>query len=272
MYYMRAGERSRGQIRRHERTTGNVQNLVGGPRSAIDRSNRVRRIFVRLLAVSATGIAALALPSPPAHASPVPIYPGMEIHQDTNLCTLGYVEPNLRIAVTAGHCRGSGAVTDRDGNYIGTQAMYRDNTPNGATVSTNDTISDYEGITLAVDATPTNALPGGRALVSDPGLTISPGRPVCHYGVVTHETCGTVEAVYDGWFTMSNGILSQKGDSGGPVYVDTDDGRAVLVGVFNSTWGDFPAAVAWNAIRQQISEDVNAPSAPVQRAAWPLRP
>ena len=232
----------------------------------------MRRIFVRLLAVSATGIAALALPSPPAHASPVPIYPGMEIHQDTNLCTLGYVEPNLRIAVTAGHCRGSGAVTDRDGNYIGTQAMYRDNTPNGATVSTNDTISDYEGITLAVDATPTNALPGGRALVSDPGLTISPGRPVCHYGVVTHETCGTVEAVYDGWFTMSNGILSQKGDSGGPVYVDTDDGRAVLVGVFNSTWGDFPAAVAWNAIRQQISEDVNAPSAPVQRAAWPLKP
>jgi len=52
----------------------------------------------------------------------------------------------------------------------------------------------------------------------------------------------------------------------------SDDGKAVLVGVFNSTWGDFPAAVAWNTIRQQISEDVNAPSAPVQRAAWPLKP
>jgi hypothetical protein len=272
MEYMQAGEDSRSQTRRHVRTTGNVQNLVGGSRPAIDRSNRVRRIFVRLLAVFASGIATLALPSPPAHAGSVPVYPGMEIRQDTNLCTLGYVEPNLRIAVTAGHCRGAGNVTDKDGNYIGTLAMYRDNTPNGTTVSTNDTISDYEGITLAVDATPTNVLPGGRPLVSDPGLTISPGRPVCHYGVVTHETCGTVEAVYNGWFTMSNGILSQKGDSGGPVYVDTDDGKAVLVGVFNSTWGDFPAAVAWNAIRQQISEDVNAPSAPVQRAAWPLKP
>lgn len=232
----------------------------------------MRRVFVRLLAVFATGIATLTLSSPPAHASPVPVFPGMEIHQDTNLCTLGYVEPNLRIAVTAGHCRGAGTVTDKDGNYVGILAMYRDNTPNGATVSTNDTITDYEGITLAVDVTPTNVLPDGRPLVSDPGFTISPGRAVCHYGVVTHETCGTVEAVYNGWFTMANGILSQKGDSGGPVYVNTDDGKAVLVGVFNSTWGDFPAAVAWNTIRQQISEDVNAPSAPVQRAAWPLRP
>ncbi len=232
----------------------------------------MRRIFVRLLAVFATGIAAVALPPGLAHASPVPVYPGMEVRQDTNLCTLGYVEPTLRIAVTAGHCRGSGTVTDRDGNVIGSLAMYRDNTPNGATVSTNQSINDYEGITLAPDVTATSVLPGGRALVSDPGQTIEPGQAVCHYGVVTHETCGTVEGVYDGWFTMSHGILSQKGDSGGPVYVLTDDGRAVLVGVFNSTWGDFPAAVAWNSIRQQISEDVNAPAAPIQRASWQLKP
>jgi hypothetical protein len=229
-------------------------------------------MLVRLFAVFATGIAALALPPASAHASPVPVYPGMEIRQDTNLCTLGYVEPNLRIAVTAGHCRASGTVTDRDGNVIGNLAMYRDNTPDGATVSTNDAINDYEGISLAPDVTPTNVLPGGRSLVSDPGFVINPGQAVCHYGVVTQETCGTVEAVYNGWFTMAHGVLSQKGDSGGPVYVLTDDGRAVLVGIFNSTWGDFPAAVAWNSIRRQISEDVNAPSAPVQRASWQLKP
>ena len=35
---------------------------------------------------------------------------------------------------------------------------------------------------------------------------------------------------------MANGIVSQKGDSGGPVYTITPDDRAVLVGVFNSTW------------------------------------
>lgn len=229
-------------------------------------------MLVRLLVVFAAGIATLALPPASAHASPVPVYPGMEIRQDKNLCTLGYVEPNLRIAVTAGHCRASGTVTDRGGNVIGAMAMYRDNTPDGTTVSTNDTINDYEGISLASDVTATNVLPGGRSLVTDPSFVVNPGQAVCHYGVVTQETCGTVEAVYSGWFTMANGIHSQKGDSGGPVYVLTDDGRAVLVGIFNSTWGDLPAAVAWNAIRQQISEDVNASSAPVERASWRMQP
>ena len=230
------------------------------------------RIFVRVLVVFAIAIAVVTLPPGSAHATPVPVYPGMEIHQDTNLCTLGYVEPNLRIAVTAGHCRASGTVTDKDGNVIGALAMYRDNTPSGTTVSTNDSINDYEGITLASDVTPTVVLPGGRSLVSDPSLVIHVGQAVCHYGVATHETCGTVDGVYSGWFTMSRGVLSQRGDSGGPVYVLTDDGRAVLVGIFNSTWGDLPAAVTWNAIRQQIKDDVNAPSAPVQRASWQLQP
>jgi hypothetical protein len=235
----------------------------------------VRSRIVRLLAASATAFAALAVAPIPAHASPVPVFPGMEIRQGTNVCTLGYVEPTLRIAVTAGHCRASGNVTDRDGNPIGSLAMFRDNTPNGSTVSTNDTINDYEGITLGTDVVPNNVLPGGRPLVSDPGMTNHQGQSVCHFGISTGETCGTVEAVNNGWFTMSHGVLSQKGDSGGPVYVQADDGRAVLVGVFNSTWGDFPAAVTWNSIRQQISEDVNAPnaqSAPLQRAAWVMKP
>jgi hypothetical protein len=231
----------------------------------------VHRRIVRFLAATATAVAAL-LVAPVAHASPVPVFPGMEIRQGTNLCTLGYVEPTLRIAVTAGHCRANANVTDRDGNVIGALAMFRDNTPNGTTVSTNDTINDYEGITLASDVVPNNVLPGGRSLVSDPGMTIHQGQSVCHFGISSGETCGTVEAVNNGWFTMSHGVLSQKGDSGGPVYVLADDGRAVLVGVFNSTWGDFPAAVTWNSIRQQISEDVNAPSAPIQRATWVMNP
>jgi len=38
----------------------------------------------------------------------------------------------------------------------------------------------------------------------------------------------------------------------------TDDGRALLVGLFNSTWGNIPAAVSWQAIRQQASDDVRS--------------
>jgi hypothetical protein len=218
----------------------------------------VRRLCLRVSTVAAAAIAALLVPPAPAQAAPVPVYPGMEIHQDNNLCTLGFVEPNLRIGFTAGHCRGSGPVSDKDGNFIGGLALYRDNTPDGATVTTTDTISDYEGIGLANDAMPNNVLPGGRVLVSDPSVVVHPGQPVCHFGVSTGESCGTVEAVNNGWFTMAHGIVSQKGDSGGPVYVVTDDGRAVIVGLFNSTWGNFPAAVSWQATRQQVSEDVHA--------------
>jgi hypothetical protein len=217
----------------------------------------MRRRWSRLLTAALAPISALALLSPPAAASPgVPVFPGMEIRQDHNVCTLGYVDPGARVAFTAGHCRGSGPVRDRDGNLIGTQAVFRDNTPNGATVDTNHQIADWMAITLAPEVAANNVLPGGRLLVSDPAFVPAQGQPVCHFGVVTAESCGTVEAVNNGWFTMANGVLSQKGDSGGPVYVLTPDGRAAIIGMFNSTWGQFPAAVSWQAASQQAREDV----------------
>jgi hypothetical protein len=207
---------------------------------------------------------ALSVPWTHAHANPgVVVYPGMEIRQDTNVCTLGYVDPQARIAFTAGHCRGSGQVRDNAGNLIGMQTLFRDNTPNGATVDTNHQIADWETITLAPDVAVNNILPGGRMLVSDPGFVPSPGQPVCHFGVVTGESCGTVEAVNNGWFTMANGVVSQKGDSGGPVYVITPDGRAAIIGMFNSTWGRFPAAVSWHAAREDVISAASAAAPPV---------
>ena len=118
--------------------------------------------------------------------------------------------------------------------------MFRDNTPDGATVATDHMISDWEAISLAPDVEVNDVLPGGRVLVSDPGIVPTPGLPVCHFGVITGESCGTVESVNNGWFTMANGVVSQKGDSGGPVYVVTPDGRAAIIGMFNSTWGNLP--------------------------------
>jgi hypothetical protein len=215
---------------------------------------------MRVLAAVAAMTAAPA--APVASADPgVVVYPGMEIQQDTNVCTLGYIDPQNRIAFTAGHCRGSGPVSDKDGNYIGNLATFRDNTPDGATVDLNHVISDWEAIALATDVQVNNILPGGRMLVSDPGVVPQPGQPVCHFGVITGESCGTVEAVNNGWFTMANGIVSQKGDSGGPVYVVTGDGRAVIIGMFNSTWGQYPAAVSWQTASQQAQQDVIAATA-----------
>ena len=191
-----------------------------------------------------------------ARADPVVVSPGMEIHQGTRLCTLGYVDPGMRVAFSAGHCRGDGPVLNRENRVIGTVATFRDNTPNGAFVNTDQEISDYESIVLAPDVTANNVLPGGRVLQSDPGLVVTPGEPVCHFGVGTGESCGTVEAVNNGWFTMGHGAISQLGDSGGPVYLTNAPGPARIVGIFNSVWGNFPAAVSWQSTIQQIRQDV----------------
>jgi len=226
----------------------------------------VGRSAVRAFAATVTALIPVTFFPVAAAADPVLVFPGMEIHQGPHLCTLGYVDPGLRVAFAAGHCRGDGPVTDKDNHVIGNLATFRDNTPNGAIVGTDKQINDYESIVLADGVAANNILPGGRLLESDPGLVVTPGEAVCHFGVVTGETCGTVEAVNNGWFTMGNGAVSQRGDSGGPVYIINPLGQAVIVGLLNSVWGNSPAAVSWTAISQQVREDVgvnNAPAAPV---------
>lgn len=228
-----------------------------------------RRVLPLLLALLAPVVALLA-PSA-AQAQPgVLVFPGMEIHQDTVLCTLGYVDPQTRIAYTAGHCRASGTISDRFGTPIGTQGSFRDNTPDGMTVDTNHQITDWEVIHLSPNVVINNVLPGGKALVTDPAVVPVRGMPVCHFGVVTGESCGTIESVNNGWFTMANGVVSRKGDSGGPVYTPTPDGRTVLIGLFNSTWGTLPAAVSWQAASQQAQADtISAASAVTPTPALP---
>ena len=213
----------------------------------------------RALSASAAAIAvwgAVAGVSPgTAGADPPAAFPGMEIHQGTKVCTLGYVDPGRRIAYTAGHCRGGEAVTDWANNVIGHLAAFRDNTPSGTSVATDQQIADYEAIALDPNVAVSNVLPGGRALEAGPAA-LAPGQPICHFGVTTGETCGTVESVNNGWFTMSHGVLSRNGDSGGPVYLAPNGGPGQLVGIFNSVWGDFPAAVSWQTVTQFARADL----------------
>jgi hypothetical protein len=222
----------------------------------------VRRLAIRAF-IALVSVAALVpgLPSARASAEPIVVFPGMEIHQDSHLCTLAYVDPALKIAFTAGHCRGGGDVTDSNQNLIGHVAAFRDNTPSGSTVATDQVIADYEAIVLTDNVTASNILPGGRRLESRPGLVAQPGQPVCHLGVITGETCGSVESVNNGWFTMSHGVQSQRGDSGGPVYVPSG-GAAQIVGIFNSVWGDLPAAVSWQSTSEQVREDLGLRASP----------
>ncbi len=216
---------------------------MGGP---------VNRVFgTMIIAVAISGIFPVR-----AHADPILVFPGMEIHQGPHLCTLGYVDPGLRVAFSAGHCHSDGPVLDRENRIIGNVATFRDNTPNGAFVKTDQEISDYESIVLAPEVAVNNIMPDGRMLQSDPGLVVTPGEPICHFGVVSGESCGTVESVNNGWFTMGHGATSQQGDSGGPVYLTGGPGPARIVGIFNSVWGSFPSAVSWQSTTQQIRQDV----------------
>jgi hypothetical protein len=57
---------------------------------------------------------------------------------------------------------------------------------------------------------------------------------------------------------MSHGVQSHNGDSGGPVYLAPSGGPGQLVGIFNSVWGDLPAAVSWGATTQEAREDLGA--------------
>ncbi|HTX96394.1 MAG TPA: hypothetical protein VME67_16950 [Mycobacterium sp.] len=224
----------------------------------------VRRLAMRAF-VASMAVAAYPAWLPPvtAKADPVVVFPGMEIHQDNRVCTLGYVEPALKVAFTAGHCRsGGGVVTDKDRNVIGRMAAFRDNTPSGTTVATDQLITDYEAIVLDNNVTPINVLPGGRPLISNPALALAPGQAVCHFGVSTGETCGMVESVNNGWFTMSHGVQSHNGDSGGPVYLAPNGGPGQLVGIFNSVWGEFPAAVSWRATSEEVREDLGVRANP----------
>ncbi len=240
--------------------------MNGGVMSEV--STRFPHHLRQLVLVATAPILALMLSWASAQAQPgVLVHPGMEIHQDSVLCTLGYVDPHTRMAFTAGHCRASGTVSNNQGNMIGTQVSFRDNTPNGMTVDGNHQIADWQVIHLNSDVAISNVLPGGQVLVTDPAVLPVVGMPICHFGVVTGESCGTIEAVNNGWFTMANGVVSQKGDSGGPVYTTTPDGRTVLIGIFNSTWGVLPAAVSWQVLSHEAREDtISAASTTVAEA------
>src|SRR5271169_1066349 len=215
--------------------------MAGRCSAGLDGSeSTVRGWAIRAFGATVTAMLAAACFPGSANADPVLVFPGMEIHPGPHLCTLGYVDPGMRVAFTAGHCRGDGPVFDKDNKVIGNLATFRDNTPNGAVVKTDQQVDDYESIVLE----------------SDPGLVVTPGEPICHFGVVTGESCGTVESVNNGWFTMGHGAISQQGDSGGPVYLTSGPGPARMVGIFNSVWGGFPAAVSWQSTTQQIRQDV----------------
>lgn len=214
----------------------------------------------------------------PVKADAVTVFPGMEIRQESTLCTLatstGATRRFLRRPLPRQRTRHrSGGPDDRGGHHLPRQHPQRHR---GAHRSGDLRLRDR--IALAADVTINSVLPSGRQLVADPTVVLAAGQQVCHFGVITGESCGTIERVNNGWFTMENGVVSQKGDSGGPVYTHVGDGTAVIIGLFNSTWGhlcrgllagDHPAGAVGHGSRRcrQCAAASAGPTRPV-----PIRP
>lgn len=214
-----------------------------------------RRGFARRhLAGTGCVVAVLAatavVPQPVSDADPdapvaVSVYPGMPIAQGESRCTLGYVDTAQRRGWSAGHCNTAGVVTDLAGNPIGDVVGHQQNVPQGGELGPGDSLRDIESIRFAPGVQLSDTLPNGMRLTSGyPVPAPSPQLPVCLVGAISGQTCGSVDAVNNGWFTMA-GVDGEHGDSGGPVYTPAGPGKAELVGIYSLHWGGQSAATSW---------------------------
>ncbi|MUM18629.1 hypothetical protein FZI91_12895 [Mycobacterium sp. CBMA271] len=197
---------------------------------------------------AATSTRATAEPT----AEPLVAYPGMAIVRGHDQCTLSFVDPVTRTGFTAGQCTDVGSVADVRGNLIGEVVLMSRNlsTTEVGAVARDDSVTDYAGIQFGSQVQLANTMPDGTRLRMAQGANPDPGLAVCFMGSVSGQVCGKISALNDGWFTIS-GAAGHPGDSGAPVYVVTQPGEGLLVGIYSERWGD-SAAMSWPAIAAQI--------------------
>jgi len=191
----------------------------------------------------------------------VTVFPGMEIHQGSTICTLGFVEVRLRIALTIAQCDSGPTVTDSHGDVVGVVVPTHRNAADDAATDGSTAGVEYELIKLAPNANPTDLLPTGRRLQSMPGSVAQPALPVCHFGISTAQTCGRVSSVSNDRFVIQD-VPADNRDDGGPVYILTDNNRATIVGLFDAVSPSAPAAQSWQAVMEQLYTDLRAPTSP----------
>lgn len=176
----------------------------------------------RTAAAAALLAAATALATAPtAHAADPVVRPGTVIKQTAgdkiSTCTVALVgrDTNVKIAITAGHCKISdGPVTLDDGKTtIGT---YRVASPENRDKLADDA-SGFGIINLTSKVATTSATRYGNMTGY---RTAKTGDQVCLLGATSGRACGAVTTATDK--ALSVGITAKPGDSGGPViqYLD----------------------------------------------------
>ncbi|TDZ75242.1 hypothetical protein DE4585_01604 [Mycobacteroides salmoniphilum] len=228
----------------------------------------------------ALGAAALTTiaTAPPALADGPLVFPGMEIIQGTQSCTLGFVDPDVRFGLTAGHCAmdTDGPVYDAAGKLIGVLVIAGSNLRDGERIDGTRYLIDYEAIKFRDDVAINDILPNGIRLERGGGVLPQTGLPVCRNGVTTGEACGTVTTVNNGWFEI-DGLPADHGDSGSPVYSITSPGHGAIVGIARGTTRSVDTgvvqttAISWSTVLNQLREDLEkSPDAPPPPADSPI--
>lgn len=192
--------------------------------------------------------------APAAHADAgATVFPGMQIRQGDTACMVGFVQTRLHVALTTGQCDDGPLVNDRDGRLVGAVMLARRQV--GVDASANAVLPvEYEVIMLAPDVAATDVLPTGRRLREASALDAQQGLPVCQFRVSAGQRCGSIGPVSNGRFTIADMAVDNR-DFGGPVYALTDDGAAVVVGLYEGMWRSTPELETWQAVMRQLYID-----------------
>jgi hypothetical protein len=177
----------------------------------------------------------------------------MQIRQGDTACMVGFVQLRLRVALTTGQCGEGPLVTDSGGHLVGAVILVR----RQAAVDASDVAMlpvEYEVIALAPEVTASDVLPTGPHLRETPALDAQQGLPVCQFRVSAGQRCGSVGPVSNGRFTIADMAVDNR-DFGGPVYALTDDGGAVVVGLYEGMWRSTPQLETWQAVMRQLYID-----------------
>lgn len=173
---------------------------------------------------------------------------------------LGFVQTRLHVALASGQCDDGSMVTDQKSHPVGTVMLARRQA--GAAAGDDGAPPvEYEVIKLAAGVTATDLLPTGRHLLDGPTVEARQGLPVCQFRVAGGQRCGSVGPVSNGRFTIADLAVDNR-DFGGPVYALTDDGDAVIVGLYEGMWNSTPELETWQAVMRQLYIDSHGEQRP----------
>lgn len=182
------------------------------------------------LAAAAIGLLAASVTAlPNANAAVTTVSPADRIDTASDFCTIGYTYTGTdqhTYAITAGHCTTVAGDRIRDTSTGAAGAFVR-----AIVAPPRSGGADYGLIDFGRRAIPLPFL--GNLPTTSGHPQPQPGQTVCRTGASSGQHCGSVDTVYGDHQYLTTGMPeSSPGDSGGPVWIPRDDGRAQIIGIW----------------------------------------